>query len=396
MAAVALTTRPLWFPSEPAIMPVEPETPPRLVAASDGQHQAATAGHLMLEFERLNQPDALRAALKQAGEAMQSNPASEEAWFVLGRGHDALGDYPKARDTYARALSLNPAAAEAYRLTGQTWLPEGQLEQALPWLTEAHKGNPDDLEIAADLLQLAHSLEDYPAAEYWSEWIERRVTSQSSALAALAVHHYLTGNFRTAIQYSNISQRLGLDTDWQSDAIFTRIKRDEAIATGQFSAAIALISKQQPGLLTQPPEIVPGNVAQAVDLAYLKGLAGQKAAATRLLEAVLEAYAQPMFTEGSARASVLPARAEALALMGHTDAAMAELRRIVEEGWRVMWRWETELNANFHTLREDPAFNSLVLQLESDVNGQRSRIARTESRQVPYAGLAAADPGNRP
>lgn len=356
------------------------------------QAETNSAGDLILEFERLNRPGSLQAALKQAGDAMESNPASEHAWFVLGRGHDAMGNYLKARQTYARALGINPAAAQAYRLTAQTWLPGGKLEQAQPWLIEAQKWDPDDLVTAANLLQLAHSLEDYLAAEYWSEWIERRVTRQPQALAALAVHHYLTGNFQQAIQYSNIARRLGLDGNWQADAIFTRIKRDEAIATGQYTAAIEVIAKRHPDLVSDRPEIIPGNVAQAVDLAYLKNLAGQKPEAARLLELVLEAYDQPMFTVGSARAAVLPAKAEALALMGQPGAAMTELRRIIDEGWRVMWRWETELNANFISLRENAAFQSLILQLEGDVAAQRERITQANPL-FPAEALVFADPG---
>jgi Tfp pilus assembly protein PilF len=360
-------------------------------AAKDVQAEIDSAGDLMLEFERFNRPGSLQAALRQAGEAMASDPASKDAWLVLGRGRDAMGNYLKARQVYARALSINPAAIQGYRLTAQTWLPDGKLEQAQPWLIEAQKRNPDDLLAAASLLQLAHTLEDYPAAEYWSEWIERRVTRQPAALAALAVHHYLTGNFQRAIQYGNIARRLGLDGDWQADAIFTRIKRDEAIATGQYTAAIKIISDRHPSLVSDPPQIVPGNVAQAVDLAYLKNLAGEKPEAERLLNLVLKAYDQPLFTAGSARAAVLPARAEALALLGHPGAAMAELRRIVDQGWRVMWRWETELNANFIALREDSAFRALVRRLEDDVTAQRARIARSAARVDHGPALANND-----
>ena len=360
-------------------------------AAKDVQAEIDSAGDLMLEFERFNRPGSLQAALRQAGEAMASDPASKDAWLVLGRGRDAMGNYLKARQVYARALSINPAAIQGYHLTAQTWLPDGKLEQAQPWLIEAQKRNPDDLLAAASLLQLAHTLEDYPAAEYWSEWIERRVTRQPAALAALAVHHYLTGNFQRAIQYGNIARRLGLDGDWQADAIFTRIKRDEAIATGQYTAAIKIISDRHPSLVSDPPQIVPGNVAQAVDLAYLKNLAGEKPEAERLLNLVLKAYDQPLFTAGSARAAVLPARAEALALLGHPGAAMAELRRIVDQGWRVMWRWETELNANFIALREDSAFRALIRRLEDDVTAQRARIARSAARVDHGQALANND-----
>ena len=57
---------------------------------------------------------------------------------------------------------------------------------------------------------------------------------QADALAALAHHRYLTGSFEQAVQLSNIALRLGLNDRWDADAVFTRIKRDEAIADGGF------------------------------------------------------------------------------------------------------------------------------------------------------------------
>ena len=71
---------------------------------------------------------------------------------------------------------------------------------------------------------------------------------------------------------------------------------------------------------------------------------------------------------------ILPVRAEALALLGEERAALAELDRVVDAGWRIQWRWETDLNANFIALRDAPGFRRIIGRIEADVADQRRRL----------------------
>jgi hypothetical protein len=91
----------------------------------------------------------------------------------------------------------------------------------------------------------------------------------------------------------------------------------------------------------------------------------------------VSAYGEPGFTNGSARAVILPARAEALALLDEQAAALTELERIVAGGWRIQWRWETDLNANFIALRDAPGFRRIIRRIEDDVAVQRRRLGAT-------------------
>ena len=75
-----------------------------------------------------------------------------------------------------------------------------------------------------------------------------------------------------------LSLRLDLPDRWGSDAIFMRIKRDEAIATGDPAAGIEVLTGHHPDLLLDPPRVTAANVQQAVDLAKLMQLAGQQRA----------------------------------------------------------------------------------------------------------------------
>ena len=80
------------------------------------------------------------------------------------------------------------------------------------------------------------------------------------------------------------------------------------------------------------------------------------------------------------RARLVPARAEALAILGDDQAALAELRRIIDNGWRTYWRWETDLNPNFNGIRESEVFLALVNELETDMAIQRHRTQAMADR----------------
>ncbi|MEJ2576830.1 MAG: hypothetical protein P8106_09125 [Gammaproteobacteria bacterium] len=369
-----LATRPLWqtdaSPARPP--PLAPSAAPAKNGAPDAD--PAAAWRLLRRFEQFNEAAALQASMVQAGAVLRHDAGSLSGWMALGRARDALADFDRARALFARAERVAPASSATARATADTWLATGDLDTAWRTLVRAAARAPDDLENTRRLLLLAHTLEDFGAADRWAERLENRVTRQAGALAELARHRYLSGNFDQAVQLSNIALRLNLLDRWDADAVFMRIKRDEAIGSGRFSGAIALLRERHAELFADPPRIVPGNIQQAVDLASLLQGAGASERADTLLRSAVAAYGQPGFTLGSARTVILSARAEALALLGEERAALTELERIVDAGWRVQWRWETELNLNFVALRDAPGFRRLVERIEADVGVHRERL----------------------
>jgi hypothetical protein len=173
---------------------------------------------------------------------------------------------------------------------------------------------------------------------------------------------------------------MGAPNQWGSDAIFMRIKRDEALANGGPQTGIDVFKTRHPTLFESQPRIIAENVMQAVDLAQLMTLADRETDARRLLDAVIRFYDQPWAVSGATRAWLLPVKAEALAVMGNESAALAELRRIIDKGWRMHWRWETEMNFNFNGIRETPEFLSMVNELEADMTEQRGRTQAMADR----------------
>jgi tetratricopeptide (TPR) repeat protein len=374
VTVLVLATRPLWWPETGGPPPTPAPAAEAPGAPVTPAADPAATWRLLRHYEQYNEPEALQAALTQAGAVLRRDAASLPGWLALGRARDAMQDFQRARRVYARAGIIAPGAAAPDLAAGDTWLADGDLGAALSRMLRASAKAPDELESASRILMLSNALEDFAAADRWAEWLGRRVTRQAEALAALAHHRYLTGSFEQAVQLSNIALRLGLSDRWDADAVFTRIKRDEAIADGGFARAIDLLRERHPALFEPIPRIVPGNIQQAVDLAFLLQQAGQSERAEILLRRAVDAYGAPGFTSGSARTVILPVRAEALALLGEERAALAELDRVVDAGWRLQWRWETDLNANFIALRDAPGFRRIIGRIEADVADQRRRL----------------------
>jgi hypothetical protein len=259
------------------------------------------------------------------------------------------------------------------------------------WLRKGLAADPRDFEMGGWMVFLNDCLEDYAAAGRWSDWLGGSVTNQPQPMAMQAKHHYLTGNFEVAVQYANLALNLGLPNRWGSDGVFMRIKRDEALANGDPEAGIGVFRAQHPGLFETKPEITPGNILQAVDLALLLKMTGRTEEMRRTLEAVFEFYDQPWSTTGSVRSWLVPAKAEALAILDDDQGALAELRRIVDNGWRLSWRWETDLNSNFNGIRETPEFKAMLVELEADMAVQRATTQamadRGEIAPPPEIGL---------
>jgi tetratricopeptide (TPR) repeat protein len=306
--------------------------------------------------------------------AKKSNLLSENMLYGLGLAHGALGNFEASRDYFSRIRESNPSSPLAYSPVALTHLAEGQLDLALYWMSEAQAGDPGHLEYSGWMLLLYDSLEARNSSAQWSQWLSNRITNQSMPIAAQASHQYLAGNFDLALQYSNLALKLDLPRRWSSDAIFMRIKRDEALADGDPEKGIRVFSDRHRELFLEKPEITPENITQATDLALLLKISGQLNGARRLLDAVLAAYKQPFVAGGLLRAELMPVRAEALAILGDQAESLAELRRVIDTGWRVYWRLKTDLNPNFNGIRHSAEFQAMVEELETDMARQRSRL----------------------
>jgi tetratricopeptide (TPR) repeat protein len=318
------------------------------------------------------------------------DPLAENFLYGQGLAFSALGNFEAAREKFARIREINASSPLGYLPVSDVYIAEGQLDKALYWMRRAQALDPRDFDSGAWLVLLYDCLEDYESAAYWSEWLKNRITNQPLPLAMQASHYYLGGDFESALQYSNLALNLELPVRRNSDAIFMRIKRDEALAAGDPVSGIGLFEEHHPELFGPQPQITAANIEQATDLALLLKIAGRSTETERLLKGVLAAYDQPFLAGTPFGAGLVPVKAEALALLGEELKSLAELRRIIDQGWRLHWRWKTDLNPNFDSVRQSEPFQAMLAELEADTARQRAR-----AREMALRGeiARAPDPG---
>ncbi len=126
-----------------------------IVLEPDDPLHAARAGDLALRLDRL--ADA-RALLTRAA----ARNASAAAFQQIGNLSQDLQDYPAARQSFEKALALDPHYVPALCALGHLLQDESQLEDAEPYLQRAEQAQPDSLvriirETA--LAPIPHSLE---------------------------------------------------------------------------------------------------------------------------------------------------------------------------------------------------------------------------------------------
>ena len=169
---------------------------------------------------------------------------------------------------------------------------------------------------------------------------------------------------------------MDLEDRWGSHAIFLRLVRDDALRSGAYDEALAWYRKYEPALFASPPKIDANNMVKAPDLALLLRAAGMEEQATALLRATVEVYTA-QYTLGSANYPLGIAVVDALALLGRDDEALARFRELVDDGWRMSWRFRTQLNRNLDSIRDNPAFQSITAEVAADIERQRRESTRT-------------------
>jgi tetratricopeptide (TPR) repeat protein len=228
-------------------------------------------------------------------------------------------------------------------------------------------------------------LGDFDRARQWLSWAEQSQNLNPMTLTNRAIFEVFEGNTDAAMELGRQTLVNHTVDRWGSETTAVRAVLIGAFNQGRANNALQLFRQVQPELFEASPVINGGNALQAVDAAHLLQLAGQNELASTLLEAVLAAYDVPYAISD---VWVLTARAQALALLGEKQAALNELRQQVDNGWRTLWRWETEFNPNFESLRDEPEFLAIIEFLSTDMARQLEDV-----RAMETAGEIPSPPG---
>ena len=301
--------------------------------------------------------------------ALELDPLSVTLFHDLGRSEIALGNFETAQQAFTRIAQINPGNPYAAHGSSMATLLSGELYKAAYWSDQGQIIDPDDYEQPASSAILYTSLGNFEKAEQRIREAFALGENQPHTLSAQAHYLKVTGQPENALAVARTYLANQLEDRWGSEKTMLRLLQDAAIASGDYAEALGWFRKLIPECLEHEPLVDSNNIQKAVDLAHLLLLSGEKSQAEVLLNTIVQRYDE-MYARGSANYPLGIAKVDALALLGQKPAAIAEMQRVVDDGFRLLWRWETEFNPNQASLRDDPGYTAIVDQLRSDVAAQ--------------------------
>jgi tetratricopeptide (TPR) repeat protein len=323
-------------------------------------------------------------ALELTLRARDLDPLSSWVWFRLGRLRSQLGQLDEALEAYARIRELDPASVLGKGPTSGIYMLRGQIARSLYWLHEGWKADSADLDLPNWIVHVYIILGDPDSARAWLGTIAEESPEFPMTLANQAILDVEDGRIQDAVRRATRHLAAGLGNRWGSETTVVTVLLMDAVRRDDPGPALDLLRAQHPNLFQHSPAMDADNVLLAVDTAQLLILDGQSEQAEALLQAVILFADQPYALTGSTNAWRVTARARALALLGEKEAALTELEKQVDAGWRVLWRLQLLHSPNFDGLREEPAFRDLVERLEEDMRQQLLKVRAMEaSGEIP-------------
>jgi TolB-like protein/tetratricopeptide (TPR) repeat protein len=308
-------------------------------------------------------------ALGVLRQALDLDPMSALLYHDLGRVHLWLGQFEPALEAFERIAQLSPGNPYAAHGAATATILSGDLVEAAYWSEQALSMDADDYENPATCVVIYASFGDYESARRHADLALEMGPTEPYPLSSKALLLAMTGDTEKAVATARGALARDLEDRWGSHFLFLRLVRNAALDAGEYDEALALFQKYEPGLFESPPQITAGNVRKAVDLASLLQQVGQDQQATTLLDAAITAYEQ-QYTLGSANYPLGIAVVDALALLGREEEAVTRLRELAEDGWRVLWHFNTNLNPSHDSLRELPAYQDVLTFIEEDLQRQ--------------------------
>ena len=340
------------------------------------QLEPANVDIMQMYGQYLRKSFQLEQALRVYQLAWELDPVSIQTLYGLGRIYQARRESDKALELYRRIRQLDPTNPMGIGPTAGLYLSSGNLVEGTRWLFKAMSSDPEDSDLSNWVVRTYIDLGDFNRARQWLSWAEQSQNLNPMTLTDRAMLDVFEGNSDTAMELGRQTLENHTFDRWGSETVAVRTLLIEAIDQGRTDSALELLRRVQPELFETAPTINGGNAVQAVDTAHLLLLAGQSEMAAKMLQAVLAAYDVPYVISDD---WVRTGKAQALALLGEKEAALNELRQQVDNGWRLLWRWDTELSPNFESLREEPEFLAIIEFLDADMARQLEDVRAMEA-----------------
>jgi TolB-like protein/Flp pilus assembly protein TadD len=275
-----------------------------------------------------------------------------------------------------RLLETHPEYPSSYNgLASYNLFVKGRIDEALRYTLEATLVDPNETSFRAYAASQLDMLGDPSAADRWFESAFELQPENHDARAFRLLSQIRRGQVPAATAAAR-----GLYEEYPGFLAYywtLELVNSADIATGNADIALLRMTEGFPKLAGQNPEpLTIWETSVALEVVRLYRHADNDVQADALLDELIAMLEAAPIVGPTGSAAELPA---AYMLAGREADALAALREAVDAGWRVGWRYQLDHHWAFEPLRDDPAFQSIRMELAADMEKQLENVRRMQA-----------------
>lgn len=304
--------------------------------------------------------------------AKELDPRSPLELVGYGGIMERLGRFDEALENFERSIEVDPMFAPGFRLVGHlNWLVKARLDKAVESYAKAIELDPGRVVVPTALGRVYLDLGDFEMAESSTLHAQKMGPRSFHAARSSMLLDVFRGRSLKNFQYPG-DLHTRVMTAWPALAMVI----EEDLNGGNAERSRRRLETAYPGMMVIPnPEIDRINLNGAIDLAYFLLRTGEQDAANELLNRCMS-LVQSIPRLGWTGSMVADVRI--YALQGKTHDALTAFRKAIDEGWRTLWWYYADLDPALESIREEPAFQAMVNEVEADMAAQLARLKETE------------------
>jgi len=315
--------------------------------------------------------------------ALGLDPLSTPINMAVVEGYHELGRFEDALALCQRIIEIDPDYPRGYTIMADLyWEVFAQLDEGIRWLHKAVELDPGNPDHARWLGMVYLDLGDLVAGEYWMREAMRLAPTQHDSMwAAVHLVRYTSSSEEVTAAARELLELL------PNNLLSLTLLRDADYRAGRGDAALKRFRMAKPDLVDgDDPEVNATNWGFAIETANILIKLGERQRAENLLNKALLAI-EPMPRLGYRGFGI--SDVEIYALLGDKERALSTLASAVDKGWRFSWRISTEGNDNLASLHDDPRYQAIIADIQSQMAEQLTRVRQRE-RNVDSASASVS------
>ena len=315
-------------------------------------------------------------ALETIRKGQEVDPLSAVLAGNLAYFSGFAGRHDEMKAGLDRLLETHPEYPSSYNgLAGYNLFVKGRIDEALRYTLEATLIDPNETSYRAYAANHLDLLGEPSAADGWFESAFELQPENHDARAFRLLSQIRRGQVPAATAAAR-----GLYEEYPGFLAYywtLELVNSADIATGNADIALLRMTEGFPEIAGSNPEpLTIWETSVALEVVRLYRHSGNDEKADALLDELIAVLEAATIVGPLGSAAELPA---AYMLAGREADALAALGKAVDAGWRVGWRYQLDHHWAFEPLRDNPAFQSMRMELAADMEKQLENVRRMQA-----------------